>query len=87
MIKLVVMENGAGNHPVMRGRTIELYKTWLRKDHSFVVVSPSIVPFLLVVVNGPSDGRWKDQIFFFFPPNMGTGKSRWQRTWKVLAEE
>lgn len=65
------MGNGAGNHPVMRGVTTELFKTQLREHHEFVVVSAPVVPFLLVVVSSPGDGRWKDK-------NWGSKDGTWE---------
>ena len=66
----------------MRGNTTELFKTWLRANHEFVVVVCSSPTFGCVFSSGcsqqSSEGRWKD-FFFFFWPKMGPGKPGWPK--------
>ena len=38
LIRVGGMRNGVGNHPLMRGRTTELFKAWLGVDYESVVV-------------------------------------------------
>ena len=60
----------------MRGNTTELFKTWLRADHEFVVVVCSSATFNCMFSSScsqqSSDGRWKNN-FFLFGPKMGPG--------------
>ena len=74
----------------MRGNTTELFKTWLRANHEFVVVVCSSPTFGCVFSSGcsqqSSEGRWKD-FFFFFGQRWDLGSQGGQRTLRVLAKE
>lgn len=73
------MENEVENHPLMKGSTTEMFKTWLRADHEFVVMC---TPQSHAFSSGCSQQSWRWEVerhFFFFGPKMGRGKWRWPK--------
>ena len=71
------------------GNTTELFKTWLRADHEFVVVVCSSPTFSFVFSSGCSQqsSEGSGKTIFFFVQRWDLGSQGGQRTLRVLAKE
>ena len=83
------MENGVENYPLMKGSTTELFKTWLRADHEFVVMC---TPRPHAFSSGCSQQSWRWEVerhffFFFLVQRWELGSQGGQRTFRILAKE